>query len=110
MECNKNTCPTGVATQVPSLVEGLVVSDKKVKVASFHKETIESFVELLAASGLKEPTQINRRHLNRRIFMNLTKNYAEIYPYVEEGSFLTGKNIPEIYQHDLAFASTNSFA
>ncbi len=110
LECNKNTCPTGVATQIPSLVAGLVVSDKKVKVASFHKETIESFVELLAASGLQEPAQINRRLINRRVFMNLTKNYAEIYPYVEEGCFLTGQNIPDIYRHDLEFATAKSFA
>ena len=29
LECNKNTCPTGVATQIPELAAGLVVSDKK---------------------------------------------------------------------------------
>jgi len=110
LECNKNTCPSGVATQVPSLVAGLVVSDKKVKVASFHKETVQSFVELLAASGLEKPAQIGRNHINRRVFMNLTKSYSEIYPYVEEGCFLTGHNIPEIYRRDLEFASATSFA
>lgn len=110
LECNKNTCPSGVATQVPSLVAGLVVSDKKVKVASFHKETVQSFVELLAASGLEKPAQIGRNHINRRVFMNLTKSYSEIYPSVEEGCFLTGHNIPEIYRRDLEFASAKSFA
>jgi len=110
LECNHNTCPTGVATQIPELVSGLVVSDKKVKVASFHKETIKSFVELLAAAGLSDHTKINRRHINRRVFMNLTKNYSEIYPNVEVGSFLDGQGIPEIYQEDLKFASAESFA
>ena len=49
LECNKNTCPTGVATQNPKLVRALDVSDKKVRVANYHKETVESFVELMAA-------------------------------------------------------------
>ncbi len=109
LECNMNTCPTGVATQIPSLVAGLVVSDKKVKVASFHKETIQSFVELLAAAGLKDHTKVGRQHINRRVFMNMTKSYAEIYPYVKEGSFLTGVDIPESYQVDLEFARAESF-
>ncbi len=109
LECNHNTCPTGIATQIPELVNGLVVSDKKVKVASFHKETIQSFVELLAAAGLSDHTKISRRHINRRVFMNLTKNYAEIYPDIEKGSFLKGKEIPEIYQQDLKYASADSF-
>src|SRR5690606_30302200 len=46
LECNKNTCPTGVATQDPQLTAGLVVDDKKVRVANYHKHTVESFVEL----------------------------------------------------------------
>jgi len=109
LECNMNTCPTGVATQVTSLVAGLVVSDKKVKVASYHKETVESFVELLAAAGLSDHGKINRRHINRRVFMNLTKNYAQIYPYVEEGAFLDEKNVPEEFKYDLSLAKAEAF-
>jgi len=110
LECNMNTCPTGVATQKPSLVSGLVVSDKKVKVASYHKETIESFIELLAAAGLSQPSQINRRHINRRVFMNMVKSYAEIYPYVLDGSLLEGQDIPDKYREDLQFAHAERFA
>ena len=36
LECNKNTCPTGVATQDPELVDGLVIDDKKVRVANMR--------------------------------------------------------------------------
>ena len=45
LECNKNTCPTGVATQDEELVKGLVVGDKSRRVASYQKETIKAFVE-----------------------------------------------------------------
>ena len=42
LECNKNTCPTGVATQDPDLYEGLVVADKTQRVANFHQATVHS--------------------------------------------------------------------
>ena len=39
LECNQNICPTGIATQDPQLTAGLVVSDKRVRVANYHRET-----------------------------------------------------------------------
>src|SRR5690606_33778991 len=73
LECNKNTCPAGVATQDPKLVYGLVVAEKKVRIANYHKHTIESFVELLAAAGLDQPGKLNRHQISRRVFMNEVK-------------------------------------
>ena len=51
LECNSNTCPTGVATQDPSLMKGLVVDDKKVRVFNYHRLTVASAVELLGQQG-----------------------------------------------------------
>src|SRR5688572_18363905 len=79
LECNKNTCPTGVATQDPYFTKGLVVEDKKQRVANYHKNTVGSFVELLSCAGLDRPEKINRTHVYRRVFMNMVKTYAEIY-------------------------------
>lgn len=89
LECNKNNCPTGVATQNPELVAGLVVSDKKVRVANYHKETLESFIELLAAAGLDSPSQIDRTMVNRRVSVLESKGYDEFYPYLGKGDLLT---------------------
>ncbi|CAN0425291.1 unnamed protein product, partial [Phaeothamnion confervicola] len=80
LECNKNTCPTGVATQDPYFTKGLVVEDKKERVANYHKNTVGSFVELLSCAGLAHPEEINRGHVYRRVFMNMVKTYEEIYP------------------------------
>ncbi len=44
-QCNINTCPTGVATQNPRLMRGLVVDQKKYRVANFHDGTMKSFLE-----------------------------------------------------------------
>ncbi len=108
LECNKNTCPTGVATQNPELTQGLVVEDKKVRVANYHKHTIESFVELIAAAGLDNPRKLNRHQIYRRVFMNEVKTLEEIYPSVSVGAMLNG-SIPEQYKKSFEAASPDKF-
>ena len=51
LRCHNNTCPTGVATQDKMLMKGLVVPDKAERVYHFHKNTLHSANELLAAAG-----------------------------------------------------------
>lgn len=109
LECNKNTCPVGVATNNPALMRGLVVSDKSERVAEFHKETIRSFVELQGASGHSLPEEINRSDVYRRIEMNQSMRYDEIYPYLSTGCLLNIVDCPESWKYDLARSSAESF-
>jgi len=108
-ECNTNHCPTGVTTQIPELMKGLVVSDKKVRVANFHEETLESFMELVAAAGLDNPHEINRTHIKQRTDLTTIKRYDEIYPYVKKGCLLT-EDIPENFKDIMAVSSADTFA
>ncbi|MCA9529273.1 MAG: FMN-binding glutamate synthase family protein [Myxococcales bacterium] len=50
--CDTNKCPTGVTTQNPRLVRGLVVEEKKHRVANFHRHTVRAVLEMAAACGI----------------------------------------------------------
>jgi glutamate synthase domain-containing protein 2 len=110
LECNKNTCPTGVATQDPYFTKGLVVEDKKQRVANYHKNTVGSFVELLSCAGLDHPEKINRTHVYRRVFMNMVKTYAEIYPPVPDGCLLDSGDAPIEFESYLNKSNAESFS
>ncbi len=62
LQCNKNTCPTGITTHDPKLQQGLVPEVKAVRVANFHHNLVHE-VELIAHScGVTEPRQLRREH------------------------------------------------
>ncbi|MEQ1554247.1 MAG: FMN-binding glutamate synthase family protein [Ferruginibacter sp.] len=103
--CNTNKCPTGVATQDKSLSSGLVVADKKQRVANYHSETLKNVVELCGAAGLEDYRTLTRSHIYRRVSMNEVKTFEEIFPSLESGCMVNDK-IPEKYKVD--FANANS--
>ena len=109
LECNKNTCPVGVATQNPKLIKGLDVSSKIQRVYEYHKDTVHAFNELLSAAGMKDSDEINRFDVNRRIVMNQSQKYVEIYPYITEGCLLHIASVPEKWKVDWSIADPNSF-
>lgn len=59
LRCNNNSCPTGVATQDKMLMKGLVVTDKSDRVYYFHKNTLHSANELLAAAGKSNYNEVD---------------------------------------------------
>jgi glutamate synthase domain-containing protein 2 len=107
--CNSNACPTGVATQDPSLMKGLVVEDKTVRVFNFHRLTVQSAVELLGAAGLRHPHELTRAYINRRISPSLMQSYMETFPYIPEGSLLQTP-YPSQYELVMALSTAESFA
>lgn len=89
LDCHKNTCPTGVATQNKRLSSALIVEDKKQRVANYHHGTIESFVELLASSGLDNFNKLSRKHVFYRVDQTKYKRYDELFKPMVVGDLLT---------------------
>jgi glutamate synthase domain-containing protein 2 len=88
--CHTDRCPTGVSTQNRSRQRALVVPDKAERVANFHRATIESLAELVAASGLEHPHQFAPVHFSRRVSPHEVKSFAELYPQLEPGELIAG--------------------
>ncbi|HAT3891481.1 TPA: FMN-binding glutamate synthase family protein [Legionella pneumophila] len=107
-QCNANTCPTGVATQKKRLQYGLVVDEKKFLVANFHNNTIKSFLEMVGALGLNNPSDLKPSHIMRRIGVDEVKSFDQIYPYVNPGQFLKG-DIPDDYKIHWEHADPDKF-
>tara|TARA_R110002126_G_scaffold41590_36_gene121046 strand:- start:4988 stop:6562 length:1575 start_codon:yes stop_codon:yes gene_type:complete len=95
--CNENVCPVGVATQHPGLAAGLDVPSKSVRVANYHQETIQSFLDLLGAAGLDTPSELTPHMLMRRTGPSEVKSYFELYPFIENGALLFDP-VPPAYE------------
>lgn len=108
LECNKNTCPTGVATQDPYLYKGLDIADKRRRVANYHEETLKAAVELMSAAGIKHPNELHRSHIYRRVSANQIQTYAEMYPYLLKGSLLEAP-YPKGWELFVMHSSEDSF-
>lgn len=106
--CNDNTCPVGVATQNPSLSVGLVVDDKARRVANFHRETVESLVELLGAAGLRTPEELTPAHLMRRVRPLEVLSYAQLHDFLEPDELL-GEPVPFEWRDAWRAADPRSF-
>ena len=108
LECNKNSCPTGVTTQNPALYKGLNVADKTLRVANFHQGTVAAVVELIAAAGLTNTDQLKRGHIQRRVSAEQVRCYDEIYPSMVPGSLLQ-EPYPEPFKKLMEIACAEHF-
>jgi len=83
MQCNRNTCPTGVTTHDKKLQRGLVPADKAVRVCRYQ-QTMEKEVSTIAHScGVTEARGLNRKHC--RIVQNngRSKPMDEVFPNIK---------------------------
>lgn len=110
LRCNSNHCPVGVTTHDPNRVAGLVVSDKKHRVANYHRETVESVAEIIGAMGISRTDDLRHWHVMRRVGPNDVRHYGEIYDFLREGELLKDElpkgyvrafkaSVPESFDH-----------
>ncbi|WP_109441084.1 FMN-binding glutamate synthase family protein [Acinetobacter haemolyticus] len=86
--CHTNQCPVGVATQDPDRQKAIHVPSKAERVFSFHKNTLHALSEMIAAAGLRHPSDIKAHHLAQRMNDREIKNYAQIHFFLKENELL----------------------
>lgn len=80
LQCNKNTCPTGITTHDPKLQRGLDPIDKAERVAHY-KKNLEYSVGVIAHScGVPEPRGLRRSHCRVVQADGTSVRLDEIYP------------------------------
>lgn len=85
LQCNKNTCPTGITTHDKRLQRGLVPADKAERVARYS-ETMRKEIGVIAHScGVPEPRRLRRYHCRIVQDDGRSKPLNELYPDAEAG-------------------------
>ncbi len=80
LQCNKNTCPTGITTHKERLQQGLVPEEKSLRVANYAKK-VHHGVSLIAHScGVSEARGLRRSHMRMIQHKGASVNYNEIHP------------------------------
>ncbi len=92
--CHNNECPVGVATQDPLRQRALVVPDKAKRVATYHRNTLHVLAELVAAAGLRHPSEITPWHIRLRSGSTQVETAYAAYDRLEPGQLLTGGGSP----------------
>lgn len=90
-KCQTNKCPVGVATQDPQRYRALHVPDKAQRVFHFHRNTVLSFNELLAALGLDAPGQLDPSLLHRRVTPTEVRTYCDLFPHLQPAQLVAGQ-------------------
>jgi glutamate synthase domain-containing protein 2 len=84
LQCNKDSCPTGITTHNPRLQRGLVPRDKAVRVKSYVENTVREVRVIAHSCGVREPRGLRRQHC--RVVMSdgrslpLDERYPEVAP------------------------------
>lgn len=87
LRCDTNNCPTGVTSHKPKFMRGLVVEEKWKRVKNYQQKAVHDFLELFAAAGCTELSQLNRSFIHKKVGDDI-KTYEELYPTVKNGAFL----------------------
>jgi len=84
LQCNKNTCPTGIATHNTRLQKGLNVTDKATRVEHYCRNMNYEVGVIAHSCGVEEPRRLCRDHARIVCDNGLSMSLAELHPIPEE--------------------------
>ncbi|MEZ5529993.1 MAG: FMN-binding glutamate synthase family protein [Porticoccaceae bacterium] len=88
MQCNKNTCPTGITTHDPRLQKGLDPMLKSERVANYVFNMTYDVGMIAHSCGVLEPRQLRRRHARMETALGRSESLETLYPTVNAGAYL----------------------
>lgn len=80
LQCNKNTCPTGITTHDEDLQRGLVVEDKTERVYQYAKSIRKEVGTIAHSCGVPEPRRLQRFHCRIVQGNGASMPLNELYP------------------------------
>lgn len=80
LQCNKNTCPTGITTHNPKLQFGLDPTSKTERVANYAKNMKKEVGIIAHSCGVAEPRLLKRHHARIVLDNGRSISMDEMYP------------------------------
>ena len=80
LQCNKNTCPTGITTHNPKLQRGLNPAIKAVRVKNYIQHMVHEIGVISHSCGVREPRELMRFHCRAVTETGKSKSMQELYP------------------------------
>jgi glutamate synthase domain-containing protein 2 len=106
--CHSNECPVGITTQDPKMQKALVVEDKAQRVYQYHEGTINVLKEIVAAAGLRHPSEFRPEYITMRTGPTEVKSLEEVYDFLKPGELVAGSDHP-IFTKFWEMATAESF-
>jgi len=85
LQCNKNTCPTGITTHNPRLQAGLDPEDKSIRVAHYVENILHEVGVIAHSCGVRRLRQLKRHHVRRVDGHGHSLSMSSVFPDTVEG-------------------------
>lgn len=86
LQCNKNTCPTGITTHDKKLQRGLNYRDKTIRVMHYARNMVHEVGTIAHSCGVTGPRELRRFHARIVTENGLSIPLDELHPDVEPPS------------------------
>jgi glutamate synthase domain-containing protein 2 len=82
LQCNRNTCPTGITTHNKRLQKGLDPANKAVRVSRYAQRMVKEIGIIAHSCGVEEPRALQRMHCRVVTATGRSIPLNEVYPDV----------------------------
>lgn len=92
MQCNKNTCPTGITTHDERLQKGLVITDKAKSVENYIHNLVHEVGIISHSCGVSEPRELRRYHARMVVESGRTMPLDQLFPDADPLAYISERD------------------